>query len=241
MRKLLQRCALLGVLAFAPCHALAASGKDWSVVTGETIGGGATSIHVQAAWPGISLSVLHGSGPSFDLGGIFTYNYNYEGDVRASFPGIKLQAYLKGTLSKSSRYSLGLWFAPGMLAYFLGQNFCSPIVVQTFTPDVTVSGVVNSCTGVGGTQYGVTLPAGLVFGVTASEKVKLALNLDVPFFVTFGEYGTPTIPILFGGGVEYFLDRSTALTFTLRTGPMIFTKYGTDFTFQALLGFAYRF
>ena len=100
---------------------------------------------------------------------------------------------------------------------------------------------MRSCTGIGGTQYGVTLPTGLIFGVTASDKVKLALNLDVPFFVTFGTYGTPTIPILFGGGVEYFLDRSTALTFTMRTGPMIFTKYGTDFTFQALLGVAYNF
>jgi hypothetical protein len=241
VRKLLRRCAVLGVLAFAPCHALAAGGQDWSLVTGQTIGGGATSIHVQAAWPGISLSVLHGGSAGFDFGGIFTYNYNYEGDVRASFPGIKVQGYLKGTLVKTPRYNLGLWFAPGMLAYFLGQNFCTPIVIGTYTPDVTVTGVVNSCTGVGGTQYGVTLPVGLVFGVTASDKVKLALNLDVPFFLTFGDYGTPTIPILFGGGVEYFLDRSTALTFTVRTGPMIFTKYGTDFTFQALLGVAYRF
>ena len=241
MRNILWRCALLGVLAFAPCQALAAGGQDWSVVTGQTLGSGATSIHVQAAWPGISFSILHGASPGFDLGGIVTYNYNYEGDVRASFPGIKVQGYFKGTLAKSSKYSLGLWFAPGMLAYFLGQNFCTPIVVQTFTPDVTVGGVVNACTGVGGTQYGVTLPTGLVFGVTVSDKVKIALNLDVPFFVTFGDYGTPTIPILFGGGVEYFLDRSTAVTFTLRTGPMIFTKYGTDFTFQALLGIAYRF
>ena len=100
---------------------------------------------------------------------------------------------------------------------------------------------MRSCTGIGGTQYGVTLPTGLIFGVTASDKVKLALNLDVPFFVTFGPYGTPTIPIPFGGGVEYFLDRSTALTFTMRTGPMIFTRYGTDLTFRALLGVAYTF
>ena len=231
----------MGALALAPCHALAAGSQDWSVITGGTIGGGATSVHLQAAWPGVSLSVLHGASPTFDFGGIFTYNYNYEGDVRASFPGIKVQGYLKATLLKTSRYNLGLWFAPGVLAYFLGQNFCSPIVVGTYTPDVTVQGVTNICTGVGGTQYGVTFPAGLAFGVSASDKVKLALNLDVPFFVTFGDYGTPTIPILFGGGVEYFLDRSTALTFTLRTGPMIFTKYGTDFTFQALLGVAYNF
>src|SRR5262249_7411171 len=113
VRKALQRCALLGVLAFAPCHALAAGGQDWSMVTGQTIGGGATSVHLQAAWPGISLSVIHGASPGFDFGGIFTYNYNYEGDVRASFPGIKLQAFLKGTLLKTPRYNLGVTFAPG--------------------------------------------------------------------------------------------------------------------------------
>ena len=241
MRKVLQRFAVLGVLAFAPFHAVAAGSQGWSVVTGETVGGGATSLHVQAAWPGISLSVIHGSSPGFDLGGIFTYNYNYEGDVRASFPGIKVQGYFKGTLVKSPRYNLGLWFAPGMLAYFLGQDFCRPIITGTHTVDGSFYSLANICTGVGGTQYGVTLPAGLVFGVNASDKVHLALNLDVPFFVTFGDYGTPTIPILFGGGVEYFVERSTALTFTVRTGPMIFTKSGTDFTFQALLGIAYNF
>ena len=241
MRKVLRRFAVLGVLAFAPFHAVAAGSQGWSVVTGETVGGGATSLHVQAAWPGISLSVIHGSSPGFDLGGIFTYNYNYEGDVRASFPGIKLQGYFKGTLLKSRQYSLGLWFAPGMLAYFLGQDFCRPIITGTHTVDGSFYSLANICTGVGGTQYGVTLPAGLVFGVNASDKVHLALNLDVPFFVTFGDYGTPTIPILFGGGVEYFVERSTALTFTVRTGPMIFTKSGTDFTFQALLGIAYNF
>ena len=241
MRNVLQRCALLAVFAFVPGHALAAGGQGWSVLTGQTIGGGATSVHLQAAWPGVSVSVLHGSSPGFDFGGIFTFNYNYEGDVRASFPGIKVQGYLKGTLLKSGRYNLGLWFAPGMLAYFLGQNFCTPIVMTTYGVGVTVFGVTNVCTGAGGTQFGVTLPTGLVFGVSAGDHFNIALNLDLPLFATFGDYGTFTVPILFGGGVEYFLDRSTAVTFSLRTGPMIFTKYGTDFTFQALLGVAYKF
>jgi hypothetical protein len=225
----------------APLHARAAGSQEWSVTTGQTIGGGATSIHVQAAWPGLSISVLHGGTPGFDFGGIFSFNYNYEGDVRASFPGIKVQGYFKGTLVRSRRYNLGLWFAPGMLAYFLGQNWCSPIILGTHTVDGSFYSLANVCTGVGGTQYGAAFPAGLIFGVSASEKVNLALTLDVPFFITFGQYGTPTVPILFGGAVEYFLDRSTAVTFSLRTGPMIFTKYGTDFTFQALLGLAYKF
>jgi len=241
VRKVLQLCALLGALAFAPSHALAGGAPGWSVITGETIGGGATTVHLQAAWPGISLSVLHGSSPGFDFGGILTYNYNYEGDVRASFPGIKLQGYLKATLLKSSRYNLGLWFAPGVLAYFLGQNYCSPIITGTHTVDGSFYSLANICTGGGGTQYGFAFPAGLVFGVAVSNNFNIALNLDLPFFVTFGDYGSLTVPILFGGGVEYFIDKSTAVTFTLRTGPMIFTKSGSDFTFQALLGVAYKF
>lgn len=241
MRKVLQHWAILGVLAVVPGHALAAGGQEWSVVTGETIGRGATSIHLQAAWPGVSVSVLHGSSPGFDFGGIFTFNYNYEGDVRASFPGIKLQGYLKSTLLKSGKYNLGLWFAPGMLAYFLGENYCSPIILSTYGVGVTVYGLTNICTGGGGTQFGVTFPTGLVFGVSAGDHLNIALNLDLPLFVTFGNYGAFTVPILFGGGVEYFLDKSTAVTFSVRTGPMIFSGYGTDFTFQALLGVAYKF
>jgi hypothetical protein len=62
-------------------------------------------------------------------------------------------------------------------------------------------------------------------------------------FVTFGDFGTLTVPVLFGGGVEYFLDRSTALTFNFRSGPMIFTKpgYGSSFTLQALVGVVLKF
>jgi len=243
VRKVLQRCAVLGVLAFVPCHALAAGGQGWSVVTGETIGGGATSVHVQAAWPGLSVSLLHGYSPGLDFGGVFTFNYNYEGDVRASYKGIKLQGYLKGTVLKTPRYNLGLWFAPGMLTYFLGQSFCMPVILGTHTVDVSVYSAANICNSVGGTQFGLAFPAGLVFGVAVAGNFNISLNLDLPVFVTFGDYGTFTVPILFGAGAEYFLDRSLAVTFNVRAGPMIFTKsgYGTDLTFQALLGLAYKF
>jgi hypothetical protein len=241
VRKVLQRCAVLGVLAFAPCHALAASGQEWSVVTGETIGGGATSVYVQGAWPGISVSLLHGYSPGLDVGAVFTFNYNYEGDVSAPYKGIKLQAYLKATLLKNPRYNLGLWFAPGMLAYFLGQTFCMPVILGTHTVDGSFYSAGNVCNSVGGTQYGVAFPVGLVFGVSVARNFNVAFSLDLPVFATFGDYGTLTIPLLAGAGVEYFIERSTALTFNVRTGPMIFTKYGTDFTFQALFGLAYKF
>src|SRR5438105_14804243 len=84
----------------------------------------------------------------------------------------------------------------------------------------------NVCNSFGGTQYGSAFPAGLVFGVSVRDDLNIALNLDLPLFVSFGDYGTLTVPVLFGGGVEYFLERSTAVTFNFRTGPMIFTKSG---------------
>jgi len=242
VRTFLQRFAVLGLLAFAPLHAMAVPSQEWSVITGETVGAGATSLHLQAAWPGLSVSVLHGSSPRFDFGGVFTFNYKYEGAISISYPGIKLQAYLKGTVLRSQRYNLGLWFAPGMLAYFLGQNYCTPVILGTHTVDGSFYTAGNVCNGVGGTQYGVTFPVGLAFGISASNNVHLALNLEMPMFVTFGDFGSLTIPILFGGGVEYFLNKSTAVTFNLRAGPMIFTKgSGSALTFQALLGVAYNF
>ena len=221
---------------------MAAGGQGWSVVTGETVGRGATSLHVQAAWPGLSISLLHGSSSGFDFGGVFSFNYNYEGDVGASFQGIKLQGYLKGTLLKTPRFNLGLWFAPGMLAYFLGQNFCLPMILGTHTVDGSFYTLGNVCNGSGGTQFGLAIPAGLVFGIPVRDNLNIAFNLDLPVFVTFGDYGSLVVPILFGGSVEYFIEKSTALTFNIRTGPMIFTKSGgTDFAFQALLGVAYKF
>src|SRR5262249_56019756 len=86
MRGVVQRFAVLGLLALAPCHAVAGGGQGWSVITGETIGGGATAVHVQAAWPGLSVSLLHGYSPGFDFGGGFPFNYNYQGDRPAPFP-----------------------------------------------------------------------------------------------------------------------------------------------------------
>ena len=243
MRRVLRRCAVLGVLAFAPCHAMAAGGGGWSVITGETVGGGATSVHVQAAFPGLSVSLLHGFSPDLDLGGVFTYNYNYEGDPRAPYPGIKLQGYLKATVLKNPRYNLGFWFAPGMLTYFLGQSYCFPVILGTHTVDGSFYSAGNICNSYGGTQFGFAFPAGLVFGVSLRDDLNIALNLDLPLFLSFGDYGTLTVPVLSGGGVEYFLGRSTAVTFNFRTGPMFFLKsgYGTDFTFQALLGLAHKF
>ena len=237
MRKVIELFAALGVLVLAPVRAVADSGPGWSAITGETLTEGATAIHLQGAWPGASVTVLHGYAPNFDFGGIFTFNYRYEGDVRAASPGLKLQGYLKARVAENSRYNIGLSFTPGVLAYSFGPSFCTPLALGTPTPFGYYWVGGNICSG-GGTQFGMTLPVGLTFGIPVRDDLNIALTFDLPLFVTFGEFGTLTVPVLFGGGVEYFLGRSTALTFNFRSGPMIFTKagYGSSFTLQALVG-----
>jgi hypothetical protein len=228
MRKAVELCAVIAVLGFLPdraAEAAARGGQGWTVLTGETVGTNVTAVHVQAGWPGISASLLHGYTPTVDLGGIFSFNYGYEGDTNVVHPGLKLQGYGKATLLDDPKYNLAVWFAPGVLTYFFGSTCYYP----------------GFCTGVG-TIFGLAFPTGLIFGLPVTNVVNIAFNFDLPLFVTFGDFGSFTVPILFGGGVEYFLEKNMALTFNLRAGPMIFAKsgYGTDFALQALFGLAFK-
>lgn len=227
--KAVQLCAVVAVLGFLPggaAEAATRTGQGWTVLTGETVGGNNTVVHLQAGWPGISATLLHGYTPTVDLGGIFAFNYGYEGDVNVVHPGFKLQALGKATLLDDPKYNLGVWFAPGILTYFFGSGPC----------------YFGYCVGGPGTLFGLAFQTGLIFGLPVTNLVNIAFNFDLPLFVTFGDYGSFTIPILFGGGVEYFLEKNMALTFNLRAGPMIFAKsgYGTDFALQALFGLALK-
>lgn len=228
MMKVVQLCAVTALLGLLPSPAADAavtrSGEGWTVTTGETVGTNNTVVHFQAGWPGVSATLLHGYTPTVDVGAIFSFNYGYEGDVNVVHPGFKLQGLGKATLIDDPKYNLGVWFAPGVLTYFFGNN-C------TF----------GFCTGVG-TLFGLAFQTGLIFGLPVTNVVNVAFNFDLPMFVTFGDFGSFTIPILFGGGVEYFLEKNMALTFNLRAGPMIFAKsgYGTDFALQALFGLALK-
>jgi len=219
MRKAVQLFAVVGVLAWVPLQAQARAPQGWSVLTGETVGNNNNVVHVQAGWPGISATLLHGYTPTVDVGGIFTFNYGVEGDVNSVHPELKLQGLAKATLMDTSKYNLGVWFAPGPLLAFLPSGF-----------------------GVTGTTFGISFATGLIFGLPINNMVNVAFNFDLPMFVLFGDYGTFVVPILFGGGVEYFLEKNMALTFNLRMGPIIYTKsgFGTDFDLMALFGLAFK-
>ncbi len=195
-------------------------GQGWSVLSGQTVGQGGTALVGQVGWPGLSLGLLHGATSKFDIGGKLSFNYGREGIVTSVVPGLKLQAWVRLMLLQGPRVNVGLHFAPGPFFYFYET----------------------------GTDVGLSLPVGLTVGIPVGSAVMLNAGMDIPFYVIFGTGGGPVFPILLGGGLEYFVDRSLAVTFNVRMGPSIFPYYYDDFrrrgrarfTMEALFGIAYR-
>jgi hypothetical protein len=194
-------------------------GQGWSVLSGQTMGQGGTALVGQVGWPGVSLGLLHGATSRFDIGGKLSFNYGREGIVTSVVPGLKLQAWVRLMLLETSRVNLGLTFAPGPFFYF-HENF---------------------------TDVGLTLPIALTVGIPVGSALMLNVGLDIPFYVIFGTGGGAVVPILLGGGLEYFLDRNFAVSFNVRMGPSVGSYAGfgdrgrARFTLEALLGLAYRF
>ncbi|MGA9522775.1 MAG: hypothetical protein WBV82_15010 [Myxococcaceae bacterium] len=189
-------------------------GQAWSVYSGYTLGAGNTVLAGQVGWPGISATVLHGVTSNFDIGGRFGFNYGLEGMVRQVVPGLRLQGVARINLLDQQRLGLALEFAPGPIFYFR----------RAFT------------------QVGMTLPIKLSLGIPVGSAIMINAGMDMPMFVLFGTGSYFGIPLLFGGGIEYFVSRDLAATFNVKMGPTFRTnERSAEFALEALLGIAYRF
>lgn len=224
MKRGMQKWLVVGVLLVSGA-ALAQGeygrGQGWSVLSGESVGQGSNTLVGDVGWPGLSVGLLHGATSRFDIGGKLTFNYGREGIVTQVVPGLKLQAWMRLMLVESSKVNVGLTFSPGPFFYFFG----------------------------GFTDVGLVLPLGLTIGIPVGSALMLNVGLDVPFYVTFGEGGGPVVPLLVGGGLEYFIDRRLAVTFNVRMGPSLgaynYDIYGNyrgqaAFTLNALVGVAFQ-
>ncbi|HET9035255.1 MAG TPA: hypothetical protein VFN45_03595 [Myxococcaceae bacterium] len=194
-----------------------ARAQDWSAMSGQTLGSGAGMIWGQFGWPGISADLAYGVSPTLDLGGRFTFNYGEEGITDTGVLGLKFQFTLRGQLVRKPKFDMALRFDPGLLLYFPSNT----------------------------TVVGMTFPMGLEFGFPITPVFRANASFDLPFWITFSP--SPVvgyIPILFGGGVEYLVQRDLALTARLKMGPTIVTRSTTRnafFTLYFLFGIAYRF
>jgi hypothetical protein len=189
--------------------------QGWSVYSGRTVGRGQSVIAGQVGWPGLSALVLRGTASNVDVGAKLSFNYGVEGVVTQIAPGLKFQGLMRFALLERGRAALGFAFAPGVLFYFPG-------------PTSTV---------------GITLPLQLTLGITASSALQAHVVMEMPLYVTFGSFGGVVVPMLFGGGVEYFLDRSLALSFITKMGPSVDTRLfasRASLAFEALVGLQYR-
>lgn len=194
----------------------AAGAQGWSAQAGETIGTGGGLFWAQFGWPGISADLAYGVSPTLDLGGRFSFNYGEEGLTDTSVLGLKFQFTLRTRLVHKPKFDLALRFDPGLLLYF---------------PSST-------------TTVGMTFPIGLEAGFPITPHLRLSGTFDLPFWVTFNSPARFFAPILFGGGVEYLVQRDLAITFRLKMGPTVGSGNSTRntfFTLYLLFGFAYRF
>ncbi len=180
---------------------------------GRMVGDDDTVLHLQVGWPGISATVLHGMSPTLDLGAIFTFNYAVEGLLSNPLPGIKLQ----GRVGKILCVSL----APGGLVYF-GSGNCPGRL------------------GCDSNLVGLTVPLALALGMPLNVATNIHFGLEIPFWVYLNQGGGAEVPILLGGGVEYYFERNLAITLNLRMGPAFSSRGNVDFDLKAVTGLAMK-
>lgn len=200
--------------AAAPSVALAQRSQV-SAFGGNPLPQGASLLHAQFGWPGISVTFLTGASPKGSFGGRFTFNYGQEGLVSSINLGLKFQGLVRLGLLDNGRVNLGLELAPGLALYFPS------------------GGAI--------TQVGLTIPVAFVLGIPLGETLAAHVILEVPTLVTFTGYSTLYIPIYMGGGLEYSLDKSLMVTLALRMGPLIDARIGrANLGLEALFGLAFR-
>ncbi len=190
------------------------SGQAWSAIGARTLAPGENLLEASAGYPSISGSYLRGVSPGLNVGGRLAFVYGVEGMFREAAPGFKLQGLLKLRLLDSGKVSLALTVEPGLLYY---GSFLQ------------------------GARVGLTLPVGLRLGIAASSALSVAVLVELPMWVEFGIFGGFNLPILTGGGVEYFITSQLAVFVRARIGPTLRTMRPTEVTFDGSVGIAYRF
>lgn len=194
-------------------------GQGWSILSGKTVGQGNTLLTGQVGWPGLGVGLLHGANDRFDIGGRFAFNYGVQRMVEIVDPGIALTLLTRFNFLESRRFNLGMTFEPGLFFDFDENLSSSPV--------------------------GMDLPLGLQLGFPVGSTLMVHGGIDLPFFITFGSGGGLWVPVLLGGGLEYFVDRNLAVNFKMRMGPTFEPRRfrgrnDAFFTLESLVGLSYR-
>jgi len=205
-------------IAEEPATHTGRSGQGWSTLSGQTVGNNLTALTAQVGFPGLTVAFLRGLGPNVDFGGRFSFNYGYENLVTSIHPGVKGELIARIGLLDTGKVNLGVRLGAGAMGYF----------------------------GTGNEAYaGISLPVALQLGIPIGSALMVSAGMDAPMYVIFGTAGGLTFPLLFGVGIEYFIDKRFAATFNTRMGPSINNtgfRYRTnaELAFEAQIGIEYQ-
>jgi hypothetical protein len=193
-------------------------GQGWTMLGAQTTGDGANVIAIDAGFPTIAVTYLHGVTSIEDVGVRIAFNYAYEGLVTAIVPGLRGEAVARLRLLDTGRINLGVKGGVGLFAYFTSAY----------------------------TLPGITIPLGLVLGIPVGSAIAISTGIDVPLFITFGPTGGLTAPVLFDAGLEYWLNKGWEASLHARMGPAFnvtgpFLPVGTaQIAFEIGLGMAFK-
>ena len=205
-------------LLLASLPASAAGDAAWTLQSAKTVGDNSTVFWGQGGFPGVWFELVHGTDAVTEIGGKLALNYAQEGITNyCCHFGMDFQFLIRRNFFDNGRIWIAGTFEPGLLLYFPS----------------------------GATQAGLAFPVGIQFGFPASRLVTLNASFDLAMYALFsanGYAGYFALPILFGGGLEYVVERNLVFTFQLKLGPSILTTAGApaEFTLYALVGLAYK-
>lgn len=188
--------------------------SSWTATAGRTVGNGNGVVHLEAGWPGLGVTYLHGLDERTDAGFHVGYNYGFEGTANRVM-GLNVAVPLRRVLGKSGTTTFSFRADPGLSVY--GNNGAALV-------------------GVGG-------PIGVVAGFRVDPRLTLDAGADLPVLFSFTNPAGVLFGPQVGAGAEYLVDRNVALTLRARVGPEFAVAprgSGSQLGFTTLVGVAYN-
>src|SRR5262249_31613911 len=183
----------------------------WSVTTGETVSPDRDAVALEAGFPGVSFSYLHGLSDRNDIGGKLDLLYAFENTTDTAF-GAGLDVPLRLVVNRANRVTIGLQIEPGLRIYTQNSQ----------------------------TNFMTRFPVGGVLGVQATPDVRIGAFAGLTMAVNWTHTQFFEIGPQFGLTGEYTVDRNLMVGLDAKFGPQFYTSNSNSdlaFTAQILIGY----
>lgn len=187
-----------GFLLLALCVTTStAQAADWSLLGGDTLGVNDGALRVGVGWPDFHIAYHAPITKDFELAPKLGFVYGT--------PAVRGCCFFGNTLGTEMRYE---FLSDGDLHLAIRPELGVGLI---YTP---------------GFAFALRMGLGLAGSYAVSSKVNILFSFDIPVDLTVHPGVLASIPLLFGGGVEFIPKGPFMLWADLRMGPDIFTATG---------------